>query len=369
MTGPGAQVLQRDGSVEPVEPVAGATSPHTVLSTRRGPAPAARTPGLLGVMRYVPPLREALPNALPDALPDAPPPRAAGPACDAWFAAGATLRRGGSEAGSWASDGCFSYGELSGTPSACAGDIETVAQSLYGALFAALAEAGTPHPLRLWNYLPRINECSEGLERYRRFNAGRQQAFVDAGRPAFEGAPAACALGSAEGATVLRFLAARDAPRALENPRQVSAYRYPAQYGARTPSFSRAALADAGGGRVALFVSGTASIVGHESVHAGDVRAQVGETVRNLRAMVAQANEQTRAAAHAHDAAFALERLSLVVYLRHAHDRATALAQLMQSLPAPAAEVGPPIVLQADICRSDLLVEIEGHAFTPGSLL
>ncbi len=159
----------------------------------------------------------------------------------------------------------------------------------------SLEQTGCAHLLRVWNYLPQINGDGGGLERYRQFNLGRQQAFVEAGQAAFEGAPAACALGIHQGALCIRFLAGRTAPLPIENPRQVSAYRYPPTYGPRAPTFSRAAIAEIGGGEVALFISGTASIVGHETVHVGEVLAQTQETLRNLDAVIAAANERTTA--------------------------------------------------------------------------
>jgi hypothetical protein len=78
-----------------------------------------------------------------------------------------------------AGNGAFSYGELRwpepadgaegaerATParSASRADaLEQAARDAYLTLFEALAEAGTPHPLRLWNYLPRINACDGGI--------------------------------------------------------------------------------------------------------------------------------------------------------------------------------------------------------------
>lgn len=225
------------------------------------------------------------------------------------------------------------------------GDLEAAARQAYGQVFAALAAAGRPSLLRLWNCLPRIHDDEAGLERYRRFNAGRQQAFIDAGASAFAGAPAACALGRDGGPLSLRFLAAPVAVRAVENPRQVPAWRYDTRFGPRSPSFSRALVADAGAGRELLLVSGTASIVGQESVHEGDVAAQTAETLENLRAVCAAAGPR-----------FGLAGLGATVYLRHAADRARVEPLL--------AAAGLPVLawLRADVCRRELLVEIEGHA-------
>jgi hypothetical protein len=190
-----------------------------------------------------------------------------GPMVDAWLA-GAALRRGRSGAVVWQDDGRWAFGSVDIADAET--DLEEATRLAYLDVFTALRDVGAPQLLRLWNYLPRINDDAAGgsLERYRRFNIGRQRAFIEAGHDAFEGAPAACALGTHGGGLGIRFLAGRCAPRPLENPRQVPAWRYSTRFGPRSPSFSRGALADAGGGQLALFISGTASIVGEQSLHA-----------------------------------------------------------------------------------------------------
>ena len=98
-----------------------------------------------------------------------------------------------------------------------------------------------------------------------------------------------------------------------------------------------------------LFISGTASIVGHERAHAGDVRAQTIETLRNVRAVLAAANARVGAQR------YALEQLSYKVYVRRPDDLATIQAELRAAI-GPAA---PMLYLNADICRRELLVELE----------
>jgi chorismate lyase/3-hydroxybenzoate synthase len=173
-------------------------------------------------------------------------------------------------------------------------DIASAAQQAYTVLFEVLALEGFTHLVRCWNYFADINldqaDQLGTLERYRLFNIGRQAAFEAAEHSADVGAPAACALGTHEGPLTVYALASRRAPRCVENPRQVSAYRYPERYGPKSPSFSRGSvLSDASGGHI-LFVSGTASIVGHESVHIGDVVAQTEESLRNIATVMTQAN-------------------------------------------------------------------------------
>ena len=220
----------------------------------------------------------------------------------------------------------------------------------YRSLLDALQATGYSHLLRIWNSIPDINVDDAGLERYRRFNLQRYKAFEESQRPTQTGAPAACALGSFGSSLVLYCLASKVAAEAIENPRQTSAYRYPQQYGPRAPSFSRAALWR--GTRDAndvLFVSGTASIVGHETLHRADVGAQTRETLANLKSLLGEAVKDG-----AHEVA-TLSALLMKAYVRHPDDAPLVRQVLLDDgLDADAV-----LYLHADICRADLLVEME----------
>jgi chorismate lyase / 3-hydroxybenzoate synthase len=257
----------------------------------------------------------------------------------------------------YTTDGQWLHGFAEVDDAGVDGGLHAAARQAYTELFQVLAHSDCPHLLRLWNYIARINAPdTDGVERYRHFNAGRQQAFIDARRSAFDGTPAACALGTAEGPLRVYFLAGRRAPLAIENPRQISAYRYPASYGARSPTFSRAALADVGGGRQALFISGTASIVGHATLHLGDVRRQTEESLANMAAVREVASLRA-------GAGFDASALIYTVYVRHRTDLATVREVFEQHVGAHSAAAREDIYLQADICRAELLVEIEAHGF------
>jgi hypothetical protein len=261
----------------------------------------------------------------------------------------------------WRSDGCWLYGTLCVDERSVEGGLHAAAHRLYAELFEILREGRMPHLLRLWNYMAGITDPEAGMERYRRFNAGRQQAFIEADRSAFDGAPAACALGVERGPLTLHFLASTEKPIAVENPRQMSAYRYPSDYGPASPSFSRAARVAVDAGHEALFVSGTASIVGHATQHAGDVRLQAEESLRNLTAVIAAANRQRPAGTTGYRA----DQLECTWYLRRAEDL-PAVREVFERVVGPASPAARrALYLRADICRPDLLVEIEGHAIIP----
>ncbi|GMQ89889.1 MAG: pteridine-dependent deoxygenase [Gammaproteobacteria bacterium] len=228
--------------------------------------------------------------------------------------------------------------------------LDLVIEESYVAIFELLKAAGYPHLLRTWNYIPAIAKAQDGVERYHRLCLGRYKAFTRFDPAPERAFPAATVIGTTQGDVVVCFLAARHAGIPVENPRQVSAYRYPPQYSPRSPSFSRAMVKD-WGGRAHLYASGTASIVGYETHHAGDVRAQLDEILRNLEALLAQA-------AHATTIAFprrAGEGL-LKVYIRRPEDIVPVRERLGQVL----GTYGSVLYLQGELCRKDLLVEIEG---------
>jgi len=311
----------------------GACFSHPALPLDRAPAGAAELP-LLAVDMILPPGEEAT--------------------CEVWHSAEllqsgrhGPIRYRQSETLLF---GCMSLDEVAADARP---PLQATTEAAYASIFELLESRGY-HALRFWNYFPAINQESHDKERYRQFNIGRQDAFLAHGRSVIGNVPAACALGSAGGGLHIAFLAARANVISVENPRQVSAYHYPSQYGPRSPTFARAGLVKLGG-RDMLFISGTASIVGHQSLHDGDVAAQTRECLQNIAAIVAEAKRQ------APSADFRLDALTYKVYVRHPEDMTTVRREMAQFIGTPVSVV----FLQADVCRADLLVEIEasgGHA-------
>lgn len=228
-------------------------------------------------------------------------------------------------------------------------ELESVAAAAfqaYARLTAFLDQQGYPYLLRCWNFLHDINRGAQDLERYRQFCLGRYQAL--AGSPGFEKQlPAATAIGMHEPGLLLYFLAGKAPGTQVENPRQVPAFQYPRMYGPRSPSFSRATFARFGRDPH-LLVSGTASVVGHATVHPDDTLAQLDETVANLTALL-----QHGGATHLGGDAWRPETLRL--FLR---DRAQ-LPEVRARLERLLGDT-PVVLLEGDICRRDLHLEIEG---------
>ena len=217
------------------------------------------------------------------------------------------------------------------------GGIEAASATAYAALIAFQSAQPERHVLRIWNYFADINAGHGDAERYKLFCAGRRRG-MGAG---FDGAyPAATAVGHrdpARGLVVYWLACARPGTR-IENPRQVPAWRYPRQYGPTPPGFARGVRLPGG----ALAISGTASIVGHASLHPGDCAAQLRESLANIAALQAAAGLPP-----GFDPGVPLK-----AYLRHAADLPTLRAGLPAGVPAQ--------VLLGDICRHELLVEIDG---------
>lgn len=217
-------------------------------------------------------------------------------------------------------------------------DVEAVTRRGYQEILSQAKANGYPHLLRVWNHVRDLNAGAGDEERYKRFCAGRHEAFMADGwsKPRL---PAASGVGMREGGIAIYCVAAREPGEQIENPRQVAAYDYPRRYGRRSPSFARATVAGD-----FVFVSGTASVVGHETRHAGDLDAQLDETFVNLDAVLRAAGTS------------GTDSLRLVkVYIRRRDDYPRVAARVAADLPRTRA-----LYLETDICRADLLVEIDG---------
>ena len=211
----------------------------------------------------------------------------------------------------------------------------------------------SPHqwPLKIWNYIPGINQGKGDEELYRQFCLGRADAvLIDPGdSPPL---PAATAIGSRaeEPALQVYFLAAALPGLDVENPRQVSAWRYPRQYGPKSPLFSRGTILRLNGSQQFL-ISGTASVVGHQTHHENQVGNQLSESLRNVHSLLEEGYRLTG------DSHARLDSEGMLkVYIRDPSD----LELIRRTLEAEAPAEIPRIYLRGDICRENLLTEIDG---------
>ena len=237
-------------------------------------------------------------------------------------------------------------------------DLQRAVCTLYLDIASRLGELGARHAVRFWNFIPRIHArmgSRDGgiLDRYMVFNAGRYAAYVRWHGQKDVGGQAATATGIGHSGNdlVVHCLSGARAGEPIENPRQVPAYRYSRRRGPMPPCFARATLVGSARSPV-LLVGGTASVLGEQSVHLGDVRAQALETFWNMAALVGgNGRERTRREALA-------RYRTLRIYAVLGSD-----ASVVRSLAAehfPSVEVVE--CVRADVCRRTLLVEIEGTA-------
>ena len=268
-------------------------------------------------------------------------------AAEGWRA-GASVRYGSDGEAGWVADDhllMLSWARACGPET----DPAPPAEAAYRQLLQHARDLGYPHLLRAWHVVPAINQGSGDAERYRRFCLGRALGLEREGIDEDQ-LCAASAVGSAGRHLFVHCLAGRNPGTPLENPRQVAAYRYPRQYGPRSPSFARALAIPMRGGEQGLFVSGTASIVGHATRHPHDTPAQLEETLLNLHALLGEAAQRLgRPGLARFGPASALR-----VYVRDPAEWPRVEARLRREWP-DARLLG----VQADICRAELTLEIE----------
>jgi enamine deaminase RidA (YjgF/YER057c/UK114 family) len=223
--------------------------------------------------------------------------------------------------------------------------------------------------IRTWLYLGDIVGPEGETERYRELNRARTDLYEHlrfGGRliapgwqkPIF---PASTGIGACgKDLTVSCLALATDRSDVfimpLENPQQTAAFDYAHQYGVKSPKFARA-MAVVAGRHATTFVSGTASITASETQHVDDVEGQTRQTLSNIEALVAEHNFRQHGIA---GLGATLEDLVLArVYVKRPEDyakiRAVCKARLGQM---------PVIYTIADVCRPELLVEIEAIAFS-----
>ncbi|MCK5647364.1 MAG: hypothetical protein KAI22_00660 [Gammaproteobacteria bacterium] len=273
---------------------------------------------------------------------------------------------------------CFNQDSLIGSlaiPLAAESSLQSLSQWYYEQIIDFIHTQNKAHLLRMWNYFPAINQIDNALngslERYQQFCVGRHNAFAAGAAKEFK-YPAASAVGSRcephSAKMVIIFIATSRAGKFLENPDQISAYQYPSHYSPKSPSFARASICQSAKLQQ-LYISGTASIVGHESKFHGDIIRQTQQTIRNLKRLIQHSNEQysdekytaepfnpfTLASGKLMSGNPAAEASAIKVYLRNPGDLDKVLP-IIQEFTSDAENI---CFLQADICRQELDIEIE----------
>jgi len=228
---------------------------------------------------------------------------------------------------------------------------------------------GYDEVVRTWLYLGDIVGPEGDSQRYMELNRARTDYYrnfrfgVQRTAPGFRGTvyPASTGIGASNRDVLMSCIALKTESDQfsllpLENPHQTSAFDYSCQYGPESPKFCRA-MAVLGRKSALVFVSGTASITNSETRWIGDVERQTHQTLDNIQDLIAASNF---ARYDCPGIGATLGDLAQVrVYIKNAEDYEAARA-VCES------RVGkvPVVYIVADVCRPELLVEIEAIAFT-----
>jgi enamine deaminase RidA (YjgF/YER057c/UK114 family) len=216
--------------------------------------------------------------------------------------------------------------------------------------------------VRQWNYVPEIlalqNHEGKTLQHYQVFNVVRKACYA---KHTFRhGYPAATGIGVKTGPFSIDVLALASHTavdkKGLSNPNQQNAYQYDQQQligdalcgqQKNPPLFERAKLL-AWEDTAQIIVSGTASILGQETVGLGDVSHQTEIAIQNMLDLLTPA--VTGRQKH-------FEFNGLRVYIKQKKDYKAVKDVCQRFFPGI-----PTVYVQADVCRDNLLMEIEGEA-------
>ncbi len=228
--------------------------------------------------------------------------------------------------------------------------IDHATELAYSSIFDQIGQWGYPYLLRTWNFFPEITSGQSAYNNYQLFCSGRARAYDMAEVPSVY--PAATVIGTSQPGLYIYFIAAKKSGTGIENTQQVSAFNYPPSYSQDPPLFSRALL-HRNQRQEILFISGTASITGHSTQFADDVNRQLEVCLDNLENLLT-----TASAEHEFSPITLQECKEIKLFLRNPRDLDTVRTHLRLHL-------GPNVpinYLQGEMCRPDLLVEIEALA-------
>jgi enamine deaminase RidA (YjgF/YER057c/UK114 family) len=210
--------------------------------------------------------------------------------------------------------------------------------------------------VRQWNYIGEITEISDEGENYHIFNKVRSRQYGKYRR--VPGFPAATGIGMKFGGISLDCIAVitGDSHKVLpvNNPDQVRPYEYGQVVlkGVQVPQFERAVLF-AGEKDTTLFVSGTASILGQDTIGSDDIEKQTVITIENIMKLVEASHHHNIKGAPCCD----LSNLILLrVYVKRQSD-----FEIVKKICDSYFFGAPVVYIEADVCRENLLVEIEAE--------
>ena len=232
------------------------------------------------------------------------------------------------------------------------GDTALQSKAVFRRIGEILAAEGlkTNEIVRQWNYIENITGVKAGVQNYQMFNDARSAFYSEVEWT--DGYPAATGIGCAAGGVAVSVYAVKDAARVsspIDNPIQVPAHKYSKRVLANgceavktTPKFERARLLDD-----TVLISGTAAIKGEDSEISTDPSLQAKAAIEVVESLTTPGNIKPG------NKRFRFN--SLRVYIKREADAEA----IIDTLKAHWGQV-PTHYMIADICRPELLLEIEG---------
>lgn len=233
------------------------------------------------------------------------------------------------------------------------------AEKTFADLTLLLQQAGMEmkHIIRQWNYLEDILGFDGEEQRYQEFNNVRSRYYGDVFLE--NGYPAATGIGMNRGGVIIEFVAVDSSEiisKPVDNPGQISAHKYSEKVLVgdecvikTTPKFERARYLENREKKLFL-ISGTASIVGEKTMGVDDPELQTEVTIENIQRLYSDEvlksiSDNTLEPKYGHAR----------VYVKNRRD----FAAIKRTFKKHYGNL-PVVYIIADICRNDLLVEIEG---------
>lgn len=210
--------------------------------------------------------------------------------------------------------------------------------------------------VRQWNYIGDIVGSRMGKQNYQEFNDYRTEYYSKGDWQ--NGYPAATGIGASGKGIIVGCIACKAAAiYPIDNPLQVAAHAYSKQVlidsradaVKSTPKFERAKVITTSRG-ACCFVSGTAAIRGEQSVEGCSAAEQTLLTIENIAHLVSKENLVRH-----HCKPYELKYAHIQVFIKSVEDYDAVRAVVERHYTAV-----PTVYTTADVCRSELLVEIEG---------
>ncbi len=227
--------------------------------------------------------------------------------------------------------------------------LEKMTKQAYTQVFAVLEKVGFPHLIRMWHYVPRLNESDHGRTRYQLFCRGRNQALgFTQNVNAHEKRCATTVIGTDAEYPTMFFIATRNPGVALENAYQTKAWEYPQININERPLFARATWSPS---LSSLFISGTASIVGAESKHIDSPVEQVRQIFSNLDNLLVQGMQI---------AGREIKKFTcLKAYVQPSAEPQAIQQEIKACLQTRRMTAEANLMFWGEVCRKELAVEIE----------